>query len=362
MTLHSVSSQQTDSQRIQAHMAQLPPTTSAVQLVNFSFSFGPDAPKIIQNVNLEVPRGSTTLLIGANGAGKSSLLRLLAGKTLTKDHIRVLGKHPFFEGNQVKCFCRIFILCMRDYYETELSFETRQKKLYIYGITYLGTEWAHNPIVRRDVPVSRLLKTLGAERHQERCSRLLDIMDVNVDWHMHEVSDGQRRRVQIVLGLMEPWNILLLDEVTVDLDVLVRKDLIDFLKEEATLRNATVIYATHIFDGLGGWPSHVVHISEGKIDIVREIDGPQGFPELEEMRALTRKAAAEAGVTGGGSCYEDNSALLRVVERWLREDYKYRSRTSQRTDADGMLMTRWQMLSENMKEYGDKFYNYWNQN
>ncbi|KAJ3119466.1 CCR4-NOT regulatory complex component [Physocladia obscura] len=114
------------------------------------------------------------------------------------------------------------------------------------GITYLGTEWAHNPIVRRDVPESRLLKTLGAERHQERCSRLLEIMDVNVDWHMHEVSDGQRRRVQIVLGLMEPWDILLLDEVTVDLDVLVRKDLVDFLKEEATLRNATIIYATHI--------------------------------------------------------------------------------------------------------------------
>jgi ABC-type uncharacterized transport system ATPase subunit len=61
------------------------------------------------------------------------------------------------------------------------------------GITYLGTEWAHNPIVRRDVPVSRLLKTLGAERHPERCSRLLDIMDVNVDWHMHAISDGQRR-------------------------------------------------------------------------------------------------------------------------------------------------------------------------
>ncbi|KAJ3131016.1 CCR4-NOT regulatory complex component [Physocladia obscura] len=102
MNLHSASSQQTNSQRIRANMAQLPPTNTAVQLVNFSFSFGPEAPKIIENINLEVPRGSTTLLIGANGAGKSSLLRLLAGKTLTKDHIGVLGKHPFFEGNQVE--------------------------------------------------------------------------------------------------------------------------------------------------------------------------------------------------------------------------------------------------------------------
>ena len=37
-------------------------------------------------------------------------------------------------------------------------------------------------------------------------------MDVSVDWHMHQISDGQRRRVQIILGLLEPWEILLLDE------------------------------------------------------------------------------------------------------------------------------------------------------
>ncbi|KAJ3206045.1 CCR4-NOT regulatory complex component, partial [Entophlyctis luteolus] len=200
-----VHSEQSLSQRVQSQMAALPPTSAAVHLNNFSFSFGgAGAPPIIDSVSLSIPRGARTLLIGANGAGKSTLLRILAGKTLAKDHVRVLGKHPFYESSE--------------------------------GITYLGTEWAHNPIVRRDVPVSRLLKTLGAERNRERCSRLLDIMDVNVDWHMHEVSDGQRRRVQIVLGLMEPWDILLLDEVTVDLDVLVRRDLIDFLKEETESR------------------------------------------------------------------------------------------------------------------------------
>jgi CCR4-NOT complex subunit CAF16 len=46
---------------------------------------------------------------------------------------------------------------------------------------------------------------------------------------MHQVSDGQRRRVQIVLGLLQPWDVLLLDEVTVDLDVVVRANLLNFL-------------------------------------------------------------------------------------------------------------------------------------
>lgn len=302
-------------------MAELPPTDLAVELRDLNFDFGSDP--ILTGVTLSLPKGTRTLLIGANGAGKSTLLKVLAGKTLCKMGIRVLGKHPFFES------------CS--------------------GITYLGTEWAMNPVVRRDVPVSRLLKTLGAERFSDRCARLLDIMDVNVDWHMHEVSDGQRRRVQIVLGLMEPWDLLLLDEVTVDLDVLVRKDLLDFLLEETKTRGATIMYATHIFDGLGGWPTHVAHIVEGAIDIIREITpSGEGFPELQKARVLARQA-------GPGSSVSDNSPLLMVVEEWLRNDLGERKRSALRIDkSTGKKMTRWEMLSENMKEYGDKYYNYYN--
>ncbi len=55
--------------------------------------------------------------------------------------------------------------------------------------------------------------------------------------------------------------VLLLDEITVDLDVLARADLVAFLKSECEERGATIIYATHIFDGLESWPSHLVMFS-----------------------------------------------------------------------------------------------------
>lgn len=54
--------------------------------------------------------------------------------------------------------------------------------------------------------------------------------------------------------------VLLLDEITVDLDVLARADLLMFLRKECEERGATIIYATHIFDGLEGWPSHIVNL------------------------------------------------------------------------------------------------------
>ena len=49
----------------------------------------------------------------------------------------------------------------------------------------------------------------------ERKRRIIDVLDVDVDWRMHKVSDGQRRRVQLAWGLMLPYKVLLLDEITV---------------------------------------------------------------------------------------------------------------------------------------------------
>lgn len=64
---------------------------------------------------------------------------------------------------------------------------------------------------------------------------------------------------------------LLLDEITVDLDVLGRAELMQFLKEECEQRGATIIYATHIFDGLEFWPSHVAYLARGEMAMFKEV-------------------------------------------------------------------------------------------
>ena len=117
-----------------------------------------------------------------------------------------------------------------------------------------------NPVVRGDIVVADFLNSVGGYRYKERRDILLDILDVDLDWHMHAISDGERRRVQLVMGLMGEWNVLLLDEVrlmplkflsqldtsttnqvTVDLDVMVRDDLLTFLKKDSKQRGATIL-------------------------------------------------------------------------------------------------------------------------
>ena len=148
---------------------------------------------MLHDVSFDLPAGSRTLLIGANGAGKTTLLRLLSGGKLAPGgRTRVGGVDPFATGLE--------------------------------GVTYLGLEWALNPIVRNDIEVWRLLDSIcgvragggGGESDgpwRERRDELVRVLDVDEDWRMNLVSDGERRRVQLCIGLVRPWSVLLLDEV-----------------------------------------------------------------------------------------------------------------------------------------------------
>lgn len=59
--------------------------------------------------------------------------------------------------------------------------------------------------------------------------------------------------------------VLLLDEITVDMDVVGRLDLLRFFEEECEQRGATIVYATHIFDGLERWITHVAYVADGQL-------------------------------------------------------------------------------------------------
>ena len=151
--------------------------------------------------------------------------------------------------------------------------------------TYLGTEWCHMSIIDRDIGVLELLESVGLKHFQERGDRLCKILEIDTNWRMHRLSDGQKRRVQLVMGLLKPWRVLLLDEVTVDLDVIARSRLLEFLKQETEVRRCSVIYATHIFDGLAQWPDRIIHIKDGRL--LEDIDYNTDIQFVNEPNADT---------------------------------------------------------------------------
>ncbi|XP_047342524.1 ABC transporter I family member 20 [Impatiens glandulifera] len=241
----------------------------------------PGSTPLIDNFSLSLQAGDRCLLVGSNGAGKTTILKILGGKHLVEPHmVRVLGRSAF--------------------HDTGLTTSG--------DLSYLGGEWKREVAfagfgvaIQMDISAEKMIFGVSGI-DPERRTELITVLGIDLSWRMHKVSDGQRRRVQICMGLLKPYKVLLLDEITVDLDVLARADLLKFLKKECEERGASIIYATHIFDGLENWPSHIVYVARGELQLALPMD------EVKK---------------------ESNLSLMRTVEKWLRkerdEDRKMRS-------------------------------------
>jgi CCR4-NOT complex subunit CAF16 len=205
--------------------------TSSVSITGLSFRYRNAPRDVLSGIDLEIPTGVRCLVIGANGAGKTTLLRIIAGKHMVgRETVRVLGASAF--------------------HDTWLAGD----------VEMLGGNFPFEV----DLEVRTLMdNALGVD--PARRDRLIELLGVDLGWHMHAVSDGQRRRVQLLMGLLRPRRLLLLDEVTTDLDLLARQDLLAFLREESEVRGTTILYATHIFDSLDEWATHVVYLVGGKV-------------------------------------------------------------------------------------------------
>jgi CCR4-NOT complex subunit CAF16 len=92
---------------------------------------------------------------------------------------------------------------------------------------------------------------------KERRDELVRILGINLDWRMHECSDGQRKKVRIMIKLLRLFMLCVIDEFASDMDISSRKRFFDFLTRECEERGASVVYCMHIFDQADDWASHV---------------------------------------------------------------------------------------------------------
>jgi CCR4-NOT complex subunit CAF16 len=207
---------------------------TTINISNLDFSYD-RRNNILNNINLQVDEREFVLLVGENGAGKSTLLRIISGMHLVQNYnsFKILGNSsPNDQFN---------------------------------GLAYLGNTWKKNVGYIGnlnyccDIKVCDLMKK-NQNKYSERRDELVKLLNINLNWKMHEVSEGERKKVQIMLALLKPFKLLLIDEFTNELDVVVRDNLFKYLKNECTTNNASIIYATHIFDNLEKYITNVVFI------------------------------------------------------------------------------------------------------
>ena len=228
----------------------------AVALKNLSFSFPltEDSIKnqlsktpILNEITLDIPYAARVLVVGMNGSGrlillsfnttffnhstmlgKSTLLNCLAGKSFVGgDAIKVMGKNPF--------------------YDTSSNDQIR----YIKPNEWAIAEYSQPPFssvkgnLSVDLSVGEMISSIQNE-YKSRRDRLVDILQINLLWRMNSLFDHERKKVALFLNLIKPFEILLLDESLCTLDIIIRKNLLEWLKIESEERGCTILYATQV--------------------------------------------------------------------------------------------------------------------
>jgi len=193
----------------------------------------------LNDVTFGVKRGEVFGLLGKNGAGKTTLIKALT--TLikpTSGKLSILGLDPLRDGKEIRR--RIGVVQQGESFD----FATVEGNFDIYGVLW-------------DVP-----KKIRQQRRDELI-RSFGLQDVRKK-RAFDLSGGQKRRVQVARELMHDMDILFLDEPTTGLDVIMRRELLDSVRERAR-QGLTVVFTTHNLEEADYVCDRVAVVDEGKI-------------------------------------------------------------------------------------------------
>jgi ABC-2 type transport system ATP-binding protein len=229
----------------------------------------------LRGIDLTVQRGEIVAYAGPNGAGKSTTVKLLSS-LLGPDAgtVRVLGMDPL--RDRVRFVRRIGVVFGQ---RTELWWDQPVAASF---------EWKR---VVWDVPRDRYERTLGFVK---------EVLGLDGFFHSlaRELSLGQKMRADLGLALLHEPEILFLDEPTLGLDVLAKRNILGFIKDLNRERRVTVMVTSHDMSDLEQLAGRIVMIHQGSV----AFDGP--FAELrrrfsDRRRLILETAGDEAPVLAG---------------------------------------------------------------
>lgn len=193
----------------------------ALKLDNIYYKYNKDL--VLKNINLEIKKSSFFVLLGLNGAGKSTIFALITRLlSLQEGNISINGFDLKDYKNALK---NIGIVFQEPTLDLDL---TVKQNLFFYGSL-------------QGLSFKETMQSIDSEIDKLELREKLDIT-------VRDLNGGHRRRIEILRALINSPKLLLLDEATVGLDVKSRFDIIKYIREIIKDRNISVLWITHLFD------------------------------------------------------------------------------------------------------------------
>lgn len=201
----------------------------------------------IENISFSLSEGEVIGLIGRNGSGKSTILKL-ANKLIDKDagEIRYLGKS------------------LNSMSEIELR-DLRRNVVYIFQDANLlenKTVYYH---------LSLVYKLQNKKIDEKEIDSILDFMDISRLKHSYtsHLSGGQKQKVAIAMALLQKPKVLLCDEISSALDTKAEEEIYGLIREIKSKSNISIIMTSHNLDVLKAFCDKILFIDGGiKAEII----------------------------------------------------------------------------------------------
>jgi ABC-2 type transport system ATP-binding protein len=199
----------------------------------------------LDDMTLSLARGGIHAVVGANGAGKSSLFRVLLGfESPTAGRASVLG-----------CDSAALTPALRG----RIGFVNEEHSL---------------PGWLRVAEVTAMQRKLYPRWQQQRFDEVVGNFNVLPEQFIAQLSRGERAGVSLALALAQSPELLILDEPTLGLDVVAKRAFLESLMFTALDDDATVVYCSHQMDEIERVADHLVIIERGRL---RHMSAPDDF-------------------------------------------------------------------------------------
>lgn len=240
------------------HDAPAPGPLLAVRDLTLSFGSGESRVEAVRGVSFEVPRGGVVGVVGESGSGKSVTALALTRLFPKSSGVEMTGEIEF----QGRDLVRLPDPDLRRLRGSGISYVFQDPLSSLNPVRRCGQQVAeairiHEPALTRDEVQQRVLELfdrLGLPRASEVASQ-----------YPHELSGGMRQRVMIAMALACRPALLVADEPTTALDVVVQKQIVALLQEVVSEFGTSILFISHDLALVSSLANDIVVVRDGRV-------------------------------------------------------------------------------------------------
>lgn len=207
----------------------------------------------INNLSFSIPQGFVTGFIGVNGAGKTTIIRMIMDIIEPNHgHISIFGEQIANKPKWIK-----------------------NKIGFVYSEVYFNQQWTAKKL-------EKMVSPFYTDWDSQAFKNYLEKFNLPFNEKIKHFSTGMKMKLSLALALSHHAELFILDEPTAGLDPIVRNEVLEILQSELLDEHKTLFISTHIISDLEKIADYLVHIKDGEVIM-------QGFRhQLQEQYSIVQ--------------------------------------------------------------------------